>query len=102
VNHRRAALCCAFLVGKKDSLQRIFQKKCFLFVFGSVCRLKRLQLGGKPFADDERDSNGGAEVAETLCCGILVKRWDKCISVDVKYVEKYMFFPGSNITCFTF
>jgi hypothetical protein len=33
---------------------------------------------------------------------ILVKRWDKCIIVGGGYVEKQMFFPGSNITCFTF
>jgi hypothetical protein len=32
----------------------------------------------------------------------LVKHWDKCISVGGGYVEKQMFFPGSNITCFTF
>jgi hypothetical protein len=32
----------------------------------------------------------------------LVKRWDKCINVGGGYVEKYMFFPVSNITCFTF
>jgi hypothetical protein len=32
----------------------------------------------------------------------LVKRWDKCINVDGGYVKKKMFFPGSNIICFTF
>jgi hypothetical protein len=32
----------------------------------------------------------------------LVKRWDKCINVGGGYVEKYMYFPGSNITYFTF
>jgi hypothetical protein len=32
----------------------------------------------------------------------LVKRWDKCINIGEGYVEKYIFFPGSNITCFTF
>jgi hypothetical protein len=32
----------------------------------------------------------------------LVKRWDKCINVGGGYVEKQMFPPGSNITCFTF
>jgi hypothetical protein len=26
-----------------------------------------------------------------------VKRWDKCINVGGGYVEKKMFFPGSNI-----
>jgi hypothetical protein len=32
----------------------------------------------------------------------LVKRWDKCINVGGGYAEKYMFFPGSSIICFTF
>jgi hypothetical protein len=32
----------------------------------------------------------------------LVKRSDKCISVGGGYVEKYIFFSGSNITRFTF
>jgi hypothetical protein len=31
----------------------------------------------------------------------LVKQWAKCINVGEEYVEK-CFFPGSNITCFTF
>jgi hypothetical protein len=31
----------------------------------------------------------------------LVKLWDKCISVGGRYVKKYIFFPNSNITCFT-
>jgi hypothetical protein len=30
---------------QKDSKQRIFIKKCFLFTVGSVCRVKRSQLG---------------------------------------------------------
>jgi hypothetical protein len=32
----------------------------------------------------------------------MIERWDKCINVGGGYVEKYFFFPGSNITCFTF
>jgi hypothetical protein len=32
----------------------------------------------------------------------LVKLWNKCINVGGGYVEKYKFFPGSNITRFTF
>jgi hypothetical protein len=31
-----------FFSGQKDSLQRIFIKKRFLFTVGSVCRVKRL------------------------------------------------------------
>jgi hypothetical protein len=39
--------------GQKDSMQRIFIKKYFLFMMGNVCRVKRLSLGGKRLADDE-------------------------------------------------
>jgi hypothetical protein len=38
---------------KKDLMQNIFIKKCFLFKYGSVCRAKVSQLGGKLFSDDE-------------------------------------------------
>jgi hypothetical protein len=42
-----------FLWGQEDSMQRIFIEKCFLFMLGSVGRVKRFHLGGKCFADDE-------------------------------------------------
>jgi hypothetical protein len=52
------------------------------------------------------DAQPGAEVTEAAvkdfyAAGFdaLVKRWDECINVGGGYVEKYMFFPGSNITC---
>jgi hypothetical protein len=35
--------------GQKDSMQRIFIKKCFLFTVGSVCRVKRFITGGQTF-----------------------------------------------------
>jgi hypothetical protein len=61
------------LLLEKDSMQRIFIKKCFLFTVESVCRVKRFTTGGKRFADDEENETR-AEVAETtvkrlLCCG---------------------------------
>jgi hypothetical protein len=34
-------------------MQSIFVQKCFLFMLGSVCRVNRLHLGGRCFADDE-------------------------------------------------
>jgi hypothetical protein len=37
----------------KDSMQRIFIEKCFLFTVGSVCRVKQFSLGNKLFSDDE-------------------------------------------------
>jgi hypothetical protein len=39
--------------GYEDLMERIFIKKCFLFMVGSVCSVKRFHLGGKRFADDE-------------------------------------------------
>jgi hypothetical protein len=39
--------------GQNDMMQRICMKKCFLFMVGSVCRLKRFSLVGRCFADDE-------------------------------------------------
>jgi hypothetical protein len=85
-----------------------------LSVYGGMCLSRRAvhswvekfsQLRSK-VADDARSC---AEVAETTvkrlpCCGFL--RTDKGIwqayNVGGGYVEIEMFFPGSNITCFTF
>jgi hypothetical protein len=49
--HRSVVL---FFCGQKDSMQKIFIKKYFLFTVGSVYRVKQFtQLGGKSFDDDE-------------------------------------------------
>jgi hypothetical protein len=42
-----------FLLAKGLNAKDIHKKKCFLFTVGSVCRVKRSQLGGRRFADDE-------------------------------------------------
>jgi hypothetical protein len=75
-------------------MQRIYIK-CFLFVAGSVCRVKRLTTCGTYFADEEQVET---EVRKWLrqqskdfyAAGfdVLVKRWDKCINVGGGYVEK--------------
>jgi hypothetical protein len=64
---------------------------------------------GKRFTDDEKVET---EVWKWLieqsrdfyAAGFdaLIKQWDKCINVGGGYVEKEMFFPGLNITCFMF
>jgi hypothetical protein len=76
-------------------------------VHGVTCLLpkavhKRVKKLAKRFAVDEEVEMGGAEVGETtvkrlLCCGF--RRAG--IYVGGRYVEKQMFFPGSNITFFT-
>jgi hypothetical protein len=38
--------------GQKDSVLRIFIKKCFMLMVRSVCHVKQFNLGGKRFADD--------------------------------------------------
>jgi hypothetical protein len=78
-------------------------------MLGSVFRVKRFHLGGKRFADDEEVKT---EVRKWLrqqpkdFCAVgfdeLVYEWDNFINVGGGYIKKYMFFPGSNITCFTF
>jgi hypothetical protein len=88
--------------GPKESIQRIFIKKCFMFTVGNICPSVfsvKNHLGGKRFADDEEVQT---EVRKWLrqqsenfyAAGFdaLVKRWDKCINIDGGYVEKYMFF----------
>jgi hypothetical protein len=64
--------------------------------------------GGKRFADDEEveteERKWPRQQSKDFCAAgfdALVKRWNKSI-IGGGYVEKYMFFPGSNITCSTF
>jgi hypothetical protein len=35
--------------GQKESMQRIFIKKCFLFTVGSFCHVKRFTAGWQTF-----------------------------------------------------
>jgi hypothetical protein len=81
--------------GQKDSVQRILLKKCFLFILGSVCRLKRFITGSGNFADDEEVETEmwkwlRQRPKDFCAAGIdaLAKRWDKCISVGGGHVEK--------------
>jgi hypothetical protein len=60
--------------GQKNSIKRIFIKKCSLFTVGSVCHVKQFTTGLQTFHWWRRGWNGGAKVAETTvkrlpCCG---------------------------------
>jgi hypothetical protein len=100
VYYRRAAFCYAFFFcGQKDSMQRIFIKKCFLFTVGSVCRVKRFTTGwrnslkvvrkSQVMPDRERKWLRQQSV-DFYAAGFdaLVKRWNKCITVGWQYIEK--------------
>jgi hypothetical protein len=79
----------------KEFNAKDIHKEIFLFAVGSLCRVKRISLGAKYFADDEEVET---EVRKWLrqqskdfyTAGFhaLVKRWDKCISVDGGSIEK--------------
>jgi hypothetical protein len=80
---------------QKDSFQRIFIKKCLLFTVGSVCCVSGSHLGGKHFADDEEVETEVRkwlrQQSKDFCAAgfdAVMKRWDKCISVDGGYIEK--------------
>jgi hypothetical protein len=80
-----------FFLWAKGLLQTIFIKKCFLFMVGSVCRMKQFtigsrncHLGGKCFTDDEEVEEVWKwlrQQSKDFCAAgfdTLVKRWDKC------------------------
>jgi hypothetical protein len=104
---------CVFLWAKGLNAKDII-KKCFLFTVGSVWRVKRFTTGSRNVADVsvmtkrlKRRCGSGWDNSQTLlCCGfrrtgkamgqVYQCRWRICREINT------YFFPGSNITCFTF
>jgi hypothetical protein len=97
-----SVLLC-FFCGQKDSMLRIFIKKCFL-VYGGKCLsrkavhswVEKFSQGCSKVADDETELRKWLrqESKHFYAAGFdaLVKQWNKCINVG----------GGSDITCFTF
>jgi hypothetical protein len=56
------AVFCSFFCGQKESMCRIFVKKFFKFMVGSVCRMKLFTTGSK-------NSRGLLKVADDACPG---------------------------------
>jgi hypothetical protein len=109
VYYRRAAFCCAFLWAKELNAKDI-HKEIFLFMVGSVSRIKRSTTGWQKLFWWWRGWNGGAEVAETtakilLCCGfrtISKVRGQVYQILEENMARNKYFSPGSDITSFTF
>jgi hypothetical protein len=88
-----------FFCGKKDSMQRIFIKKCFLFTVGGKCLLPKavhnwvenFSQERSKVADDDAEVAGGFDA--------LVNRWDKCISVGGGYVLVSSFLRAKSFAC---
>jgi hypothetical protein len=112
-NKERLPLCA--FCGQKDSMQRIFINKCFLFTMGSVCRVKRFISRWQTFRWWWRGWNESAEGAETtvkrlLCCGfrrsgkamgqVYQWWWRICREINVssrlKYHIFYILYPFAN------
>jgi hypothetical protein len=98
VYYRKARFCCV-LCRKKDSKNRIFIKKFFLFTAGSICRLELFAIGKTNSLKDVRKSQMMPGQVRKLLrqqskdfyfvgFDALIKRWDKCINVGGGYVEK--------------
>jgi hypothetical protein len=107
VYYRRAAFFCAFFVVRRTQCKGY---SCFLFTVGSVYLIKRFTTGWwQTFRWWRRGWNGGVEVAKTtverlLCCGF--RRTGKAMGQVYecwwRICREINFFPGLNITCFTF
>jgi trehalose utilization protein len=80
-------------------MQRIFIKKCFLSMVGSVCSVKWFTTGSRNSLKDVRKSQMMPDQVrkwlrqqskDCYAAGFdaLVKQWDKCIDVGGGYVEK--------------
>jgi hypothetical protein len=79
--------------------KNIHKKKYFLFKVGSVCRVKRFTIGSRNSLKGFRKPQmmphqvlkwlrQQSKDFYTAGFHALVKRWDKCINVGGKYVEK--------------
>jgi hypothetical protein len=88
-----------FFCGQKDSIQRIFIKKCSPFMVGSVCRVKGLKTGprnsikgvGKSqMIPDQMRKWLREQSKDFYAAGFdaLIKRWGKFINVGGGYVGK--------------
>jgi hypothetical protein len=107
----RILLC--FFSGHKDSMQRIFLKKCFLFTVGSVSRLKRFTTESRNSLKDLRKPQMMPDQVallrlrqkqRLLCCGFrrTGKAMGRMYQCWWRIFHEINGFPGSNITCFTF
>jgi hypothetical protein len=90
--------CIVLFCGEKYLMQRIFSKKCFLFMMGSFCRVKLLKTGSiNSLRDVSKVADDETEVGKWLrqrskdfyAAGFdaMVKRWGKCINVGGGHVE---------------
>jgi hypothetical protein len=92
---KNSILLCVFC-GQKDSMQRIFINKWFLFTVGSVCHVKRFTTGSRNCHPDDEEIDTKVrkwlrqQSKDFYAAGFdaPAKRWDKFISVGGGYVEK--------------
>jgi hypothetical protein len=87
VYYRRAAFFVSIFCWQKDSIQRIFLKKLFLFMVGSVCRVKGLTTGSRNSLKYVRNSRIMLDQAW---------KWLRLQSKDFYAEDKYINFGGGH------
>jgi hypothetical protein len=111
VYHRGATFSCAYLLWAKNSIQRIFINKYFMFTMGSVYRVKRFTTGSRNVANISlmtkrlqrrrlsrwKKSQKRFRRTDTAMGQVYQCWWRICREINV-----FFFFSISNITCFTF
>jgi hypothetical protein len=107
---KSSAPLCVFLW--TEGLNAKYIHKEIFPIYGGVCRVRRFTSASRNSLKDVLKSQMMPDRVKWLrqqskyfCAAgfdSLVKRWDKCINVGGGYVEKFILFPGSNMTSFTF
>jgi hypothetical protein len=100
----RAVFCCVFLWAKWLCAKDIHKEMFPVYVVKCLSRkVVHSCVVDVSLMTNMRRSGWDNSQKDLYATGFdpLVKRWDKCINVG-GYVKKLMFFPGSDIKCFTF
>jgi hypothetical protein len=111
--YSRTPFCFAFFSGQKVSKQKIFIKKRFSFTVGSVCRVKRFTRGSRNMENilfmtqrfKLRRGSGWDNSRKTSILRVSTLWYSDGTSVSMLVEDmsrNKCYFPGSNITCFTF
>jgi hypothetical protein len=96
--------------GQRDSMQRMFTNKCFLFLLGSVCHIKLFHLGGRYFAYDEEVEmevwkwpRQQSKDFHAACFNALVQQWTSVSMLveDMSRNKRLFQVRISRVLCFT-
>jgi hypothetical protein len=94
--YRRAFLYFEFISERKDSMHKMFIRKCYLFTVGSVCRVKRFTAESRNSRKDVRKSQILDQVALLAAVLRVSTYWESgrtSVSVLVEGMARSNLFP---------